>query len=47
MKINRGWKYGIAAAAFAAFAAAVPGRLDAQQTTARLSRSAIATLAAW
>ena len=35
MKINRGWKYGIAAAAFAAFAAAVPGRLDAQDTTAR------------
>ena len=35
MKINRGWKYRIAASAFAAFAAAVPGRLDAQETTAR------------
>ena len=35
MKINRVWKYGILAAAFAAFAAAVPGRLDAQDTTAR------------
>jgi hypothetical protein len=35
MKINRVWKYGIPAAAFAAFAAAVPGRLDAQDTTAR------------
>ena len=34
MKINRWWTYSIAAAAFAAFAAAVPGRLDAQQTSA-------------
>jgi hypothetical protein len=35
MKTNGGWSCGIAAAAFAAFAAAMPGRLDAEHTTAQ------------
>jgi hypothetical protein len=34
MKTHRGSSYGLAAAVFAAFAAALPGRLEAQQTTA-------------
>jgi hypothetical protein len=35
MRTNRGWGYGISVATFAGFAAAIPGRLDAQQTTAQ------------
>ena len=35
MKTSRKLKYGIAAASFAGFAAAIPGRLDAQQTASQ------------
>ena len=35
MKTKTDWRYGIAAAALATFAVALPGRLVAQQTTAQ------------